>query len=1439
MSMKFIRYQVDGEWEYANVKTVGDITTLKTQSKEDVVSAINSLFDENGKITDDILDQLEWIKDQNGEYIEKVENMAEIIEITDESLKHMNELTQQLERDQRAMEEMHSALLERQQEIIADLEKKIDKDKYDAEYNEIVSDLRDKVSSFDFANLTGKFTKMEKDFKNLEDEVSNKMSKTEFDDAVGVNKWTIDSYDVKDTDFTKTHASFEFIKEKTPEYSDEIDDSISLLIPKDVNRINHLFTNVKMNNAKTITLNIEFKNSVVVYMNGAILHRDYSTNSKRANVSLSLREGWNTIEILLGVSTVSPVLTMSTKLSDSVDKMTTTIGVGDKNESRLTHSETMWKQTQESIALKADKTVVSQIGNNVKDNSALLEVMSDEIKQTVKEKEFNEYTKRLTDAEAKIKVNSDAIEQTVRKTEFDKLNNEVKDNKTKIDQTAEKIEQTATSVEVIGEKADSLRDEFDNLEFGGRNYIVESKINSHVAYNTKPTYDNHILTTVKTDESNYITISVDGFIPENKYYTIHGYMKVDGEPVTNAMWGNKVATTIGMNLGDVEFYVDDETGYFEITQLWRGDSRWLLHTGMYNEIRGKTITIEEFMFEQSTKASDYTEAPENKDERLRLAETLISQNSKEILLKASQADLNKVTGDLKNAVAKIELNSEGIRQSVTKEEFEGLEYENRNLLGNSKKPELKTNNASTHPLKITEFDDYIRYEPQDGSGLSTYSSLNGIEHPIYDKDWLGKDMAVSITVRVSKDVKLRFRFSDWGMTPSTRIKEDFFDVKANDGWTTLKMPIPKELIVKNPDDDFIRFLLYTADDRNTNITPYDGAIDVKDWKIEFGLKVTPWSPAPEDVESRLSKAEATIETTVEGIKLLATKDEVNKKVNTTTYNSKMSSLDTTIKGINAKVESTETSVNGLTGEMESAKKRLTTVETTADGVKTSVTKLENSVGNLVKNPELTGSIDGWYELNGDGLTVESHTLVPFRDTKVLTSLVTNNNATIYSDWFEVDPSKAYEVSMWVNHAFSHGRWYLGVHGSDSATGTINNVGFSRVLKSNGSIDLENSTNFYFESKANNTSTSWTKITGYLMPTGTDPKTMKGIGENNQYNAIMNPKLKRVRVRWLNYSSSDFFNFMYVAQPKVVEVSSDTISYANAQFNVMADKIETKVSSVDFTGKKVASLISQDASSIKMIADEISFNGVVTIKDGVTSIANGKITSAMIKDLDAEKISVGTLRGINIYGVNINGSRFFSQFADSERIGFVEIDKGEIVSHSMDPNEMTTTTISYGTIINEGATKVSQSHGEYVNRKIEMNEGSITTYSDIRNSSLYNEELTIYENVIRSSNVLNIISDTESIFADGDLSVSKSLKAGNIAVGQVSVAGNPDGNSKVAVKFGKKFSKAPKVTVSPRTSVAGTTLKGVGIGSITTEGFEVNLRRSNTVTTVVHWIAISD
>lgn len=196
----------------------------------------------------------------------------------------------------------------------------------------------------------------------------------------------------------------------------------------------------------------------------------------------------------------------------------------------------------------------------------------------------------------------------------------------------------------------------------------------------------------------------------------------------------------------------------------------------------------------------------------------------------------------------------------------------RNLLGNSKKPKLSSNNNTTTPLKITEFDDYIRYEPLDGAGLSTYSTLNSSTHPIYDKDWLGKDMVVSMAVRVSKDVRLRFRFSDRGRS-STTIKQEFFNVKSSDGWTRLAITVPKDLINKNPDTDTIRFLLYTVDNSGTIIDYTGEYVDSKEWKIAFGTKDDGWSETPEEQVNKTNVL-SSINLSTEGIEIEASKVDI-------------------------------------------------------------------------------------------------------------------------------------------------------------------------------------------------------------------------------------------------------------------------------------------------------------------------------------------------------------------------------------------------------------------------------------------------------------------------------------------------------------------------------------------------------------------------------------
>ena len=66
---KTIKYLENGEYHYATVKDVGDLAKLKTDSKDDLVTAINELFITGGEAS----------KKPDG-YDELVDNVADAIQ---------------------------------------------------------------------------------------------------------------------------------------------------------------------------------------------------------------------------------------------------------------------------------------------------------------------------------------------------------------------------------------------------------------------------------------------------------------------------------------------------------------------------------------------------------------------------------------------------------------------------------------------------------------------------------------------------------------------------------------------------------------------------------------------------------------------------------------------------------------------------------------------------------------------------------------------------------------------------------------------------------------------------------------------------------------------------------------------------------------------------------------------------------------------------------------------------------------------------------------------------------------------------------------------------------------------------------------------------------------------------------------------------------------
>lgn len=248
-----------------------------------------------------------------------------------------------------------------------------------------------------------------------------------------------------------------------------------------------------------------------------------------------------------------------------------------------------------------------------------------------------------------------------------------------------------------------------------------------------------------------------------------------------------------------------------------------------------------------------------------------------------------------------------------------------------------------------------------------------------------------------------------------------------------------------------------------------------------------------------------------------------------------------------------------------------------------VIALDNKTGNLVNNTTLTGTISKW---SGPALSVVNKDFQG--NTVPVQQVYTSGDAQIFSDYFDVDPSKAYEVTMWFNQNDSGGSKYLGIN--DDSGGVL-------AVTPSGVLSSSSNSNFYFWSGAN-TANTWSKRTGYIMPAGTTPLDMKGIGTGVSQNAIMKPTTKKIRIRYLNYYNTGTARYIWVANPKVVEVDPNAI--------IAATNAKEKTDNWTYSG--TTQINGSEIKTGTLSADKITTGKMTNVKGNVTlDLDGGKMT----------------------------------------------------------------------------------------------------------------------------------------------------------------------------------------------------------------------------------------
>lgn len=209
---KTIKYLENGEYHYATVRDVGDLAKLKTDSKEDLVAAINDLFDNGGQNAgkpdgyDKLVDNVAGAIQKQQQMTDTITNMQQSAQLSDAEMEHMKQVQEELHQEYlKAIKELNEAVDKAKADAAA-LDKKTNdmQDKIDetfADVNKEVSDIHKQLDAEakglhkdldetktnleatrkDLLNSTQEYGQVHSDVQELQDKFNRRVWSTDLD----------------------------------------------------------------------------------------------------------------------------------------------------------------------------------------------------------------------------------------------------------------------------------------------------------------------------------------------------------------------------------------------------------------------------------------------------------------------------------------------------------------------------------------------------------------------------------------------------------------------------------------------------------------------------------------------------------------------------------------------------------------------------------------------------------------------------------------------------------------------------------------------------------------------------------------------------------------------------------------------------------------------------------------------------------------------------------------------------------------------------------------------------------------------------------------------------------------------------------------------------------------------------------------------------------
>src|SRR5699024_797351 len=424
---------------------------------------------------------------------------------------------------------------------------------------------------------------------------------------------------------------------------------------------------------------------------------------------------------------------------------------------------------------------------------------------------------------------------------------------------------------------------------------------------------------------------------------------------------------------------------------------------------GKFVSYDETINELEGKVTTSIEKVEGFGNKVEANTTEIAKQAGMIAAKLDETTYTKdkdgMVKDIASNKAEIEATAKEVSSKVSRDEFDSLEIGGRNYIQNGLPANsdlwifTEQNKSGSSQIK----DGYLSIT-NDNNGWKQWQLYSHKGAGALDKLEADTDYTISFEVRRSENAAGRIAFHlrysvDGGTSDQITISKNVNELGTD--WTRLSNTgkISSEIL---KDYKYVRVIAYYSG---------NGTVDFRKMNLVQGNKAPrDWTPAPEDVDSRIDHAETEIKQNADEILLRATKDEVDKertKIN-------KAQADITANADAIKLRATTTQLNTEKKRITNAEGRIDVLDNAVklkasqedvDGLEGRVTKAEGELKVLPGEISAKVSKDG---LIGEINAQPDNLLIDFARVKMTGALEAKHIKSLsglnVNDQFIVSPS---------------------------------------------------------------------------------------------------------------------------------------------------------------------------------------------------------------------------------------------------------------------------------------------------------------------------------------------------------------------------------------------------------------------------------------------------